>query len=314
MVESRVTAPEFSPESPLNPQSESLAAPLAAGLYLVATPIGNLGDLSFRALRILRSVAVIACEDTRVTAKLCQAYGVKTRRIRFDDHQAPAARQRLLAQIKAGQAVALVSDAGSPLVSDPGQELVREAVTQGIRIEVIPGASAVLTALLASGLPTQPFAFCGFVPRQNSQRRKDLSAVKDFPGTLVFFESPHRVAASLSAMAEVLGDRAAVVARELTKIYEEYRRGSLMELAEQLAVGTPLKGECVILVAPPVLEAVTYTEAELDRLLHQSLQRMSLRDAVQSLAEASGIPRRRLFSRALELQAEAAKVEEAHET
>ncbi|MCX8502001.1 MAG: 16S rRNA (cytidine(1402)-2'-O)-methyltransferase [Alphaproteobacteria bacterium] len=283
---------------------ESASDRLPPALYLVATPIGNLGDLSFRAVTILQSVAIIACEDTRVTAKLCHSFDIKTRRIRFDDHQSPEARQRLLAEITAGKSVALVSDAGSPLVSDPGQELVREAIAQAIRVEVIPGASAVLTALLGSGLPTQPFAFCGFIERQASRRTRQLAGVKNFPGTLVFFESPHRVAASLQFIAEVLGNRPAVVARELTKIYEEYRRGMPLKLAEQIEQGAPLKGEVVILLAPPEAAERAYSEPEVDSLLRQSLQLMSFRDAVQSVAAATGLSRRNLFSRALELQSE----------
>ncbi|MDI9408262.1 MAG: 16S rRNA (cytidine(1402)-2'-O)-methyltransferase [Candidatus Pacebacteria bacterium] len=281
---------------------ESEIRTLSAGLYLVATPIGNLGDMGLRAVETLRSVGLIACEDTRVTAKLCQAFDITTRRIRFDSHQPPEARARLLDQIAAGLAVALVSDAGSPLVSDPGQELVSEAIARGIKTEVIPGASAVMAALIGSGLPVQPFAFFGFPDRHRPTRLAQFTEVKDFNGTLVYFESPHRASASLFEMAEVMGDRQAVVARELTKIYEEYRRGTLRELAAQIDSGTPLKGECVIVIAPPILVTKKYTEAEIDGLILRGLTTMSLRDTVQTLADATGLPRRSLFTRALELQ------------
>ena len=291
--------------------SESSTKPLLPGLYLVATPIGNLGDLSYRAVEILRSVTVIACEDTRVTAKLCQAYGITTRRIRFDAHQPPEVRERLIADILAGQSLALVSDAGSPLVSDPGQELVTEAIAQGIKIEVIPGPSAVLAALLGSGLPVQPFAFCGFPDRHRSSRAKQFATMKEFPGSLVFFESPHRLAASLRELAEVMGNRPAVIARELTKIYEEYRRGRILDLAEAIETAGSIKGESVIIVAPPETVAKPYEAAEIDRMILQGLEQMSLRDTVQTLAEATGLPRRGLFTRALELQSNSTVQEES---
>ena len=278
--------------------------PLPAGLYLVATPIGNLGDISFRAVEILRSVNTIACEDTRVTGKLCQAFAITSRRIRFDAHQPPEVRSRLLDQIAAGQSVALVSDAGSPLVSDPGQELVTEAIARNLKVEVIPGASAVITALLGSGLPAQPFAFFGFPDRHRNSRLKQFTEVKDFSGTLIYFESPHRVAASLAEIAEVMGDRQAVVARELTKIYEEYRRGFLRQLAAEIESASPLKGECVILIAPPTVINKIYQDTEIDQMIRQGLLTMSLRDTVQTIAEATDLPRKRVFSRALVVQAE----------
>lgn len=281
---------------------ESKNQSLKPGLYLVATPIGNLGDIGFRAVETLRAVELIACEDTRVTGKLCQAFDIKTRRIRFDAHQPPAARARLLDQIAAGQSVALVSDAGSPLVSDPGQELVTEAIARGIRVEVIPGASALMSALMGSGLPVQPFGFFGFPDRHRSTRLAQFTEVKDFKGTVVYFESPHRVSASLTEMAEIMGNRPTVVAREMTKIYEEYRRGTLRELAAAIDAGTPLKGECVIVVAPPIQVSKKYDAAEIDGLILSGLATMSLRDTVQNLAEATGLPRRSLFTRALELQ------------
>lgn len=218
-------------------------------LYLVATPIGNLQDITLRALEILRSVAVIACEDTRVTRKLLDHYEIKTTVTSYHAHSDRNAAQRLLTRMEQGESVALVTDAGTPLLSDPGVELVAQAVERGVDVVPIPGASALLAALTASGLPTQRIQFLGFLPRSDSERREILSPLRSLPTTVVVYESPRRLFATLEALKRSLGDRRAVVARELTKHFETFERGSLSALAERFEA--PPKGEVVIVVGPP---------------------------------------------------------------
>ena len=274
-----------------------LAAP---GLYLVATPIGNLGDITLRALELLRSVEIVACEDTRVTGKLLAAHGISARMVPYHEHNAARARPQLIAALARGGSIALVSDAGSPLVSDPGHKLVREAVALGFPVSAAPGPSAVLAALQLSGLPSERFLFAGFLPAKTAARRKALAELAGIAATLVLFETAPRLVASLADMAELLGARQAAVARELTKLYEEVRRAPLAELVLHYREAGPPKGELVIVVGPPAAEALP-DEAMLDRMLAAALSEASLRDAVERVTAASGLPRRRVYARALAL-------------
>ena len=269
------------------------------GHYLVATPIGNLGDLSVRARDILAAAALIACEDTRVTGRLLAANGLSTKMTSYHDHSSSGTRDRLIQTLNDGKIVALVSDAGTPLISDPGYRLVSAAVEAGIYVTAAPGPSAPLTALVLSGLPTDRFLFAGFLPSKGGPRRTALREVAAVPATLIFLESPRRIAASLAAMKDVLGDRPAAVARELTKMYEEVRRGGLCELAERYAAENSPKGEIVVVVGPPGDDAPGYVNV--DELLSEALSTMSIRDAAAWVAVATGLSRREIYSRALEL-------------
>jgi 16S rRNA (cytidine1402-2'-O)-methyltransferase len=282
------------------PFGSPLPAPRAKpGLYLVATPIGNLGDVTLRALEILAGADVIACEDTRVTRKLTGRFGIATPLTPYHEHNAAAARPKLLARLAEGQAVALVSDAGTPLISDPGYRLVREAVAAGRRVTVLPGASSVLTALSLAGLPTDRFFFEGFLPPKPAARQKRIAQLARIPATLVLFETGPRIAAALADLAAGLGVRDAAICRELTKLHEEVRRGTLDALAADYAAGRETRGEFVIVIAPPGEQAVA--PGDLDALLRQALARASLKDAVGEVALATGRPRREVYRRALAL-------------
>ena len=269
------------------------------GLYLVATPIGNLGDLSARAREILAAADLIACEDTRVTGRLLSANGLSTRMASYHDHSSSNVRDRLIQTLNDGKIVALVSDAGTPLVSDPGYRLVSAAVEAGIYVTAAPGPSAPLTALVLSGLPTDRFLFAGFLPSKDGPRRTALRDVATVPATLIFLESSRRLAASLAAMGDILGDRPAAVARELTKMYEEVRRGGLSDLAERYAAEDPPKGEIVVVVGPPGEDSAE--AVDVDQLLTEALSTMSVRDAAASVTAATGLPRKEVYSRALAL-------------
>jgi len=275
---------------------------LEPGLYIVATPIGNMADISARALEVLGAASIIACEDTRVTAKLLQRHGLKTPMLRYDEHSAGRARPRIMDRLGAGEVVALVSDAGTPLISDPGYKLVEAALEAGIEIIPIPGASAVLAALAGSGLPTDRFLFAGFLPSKQGKRRTELAELAAVPATLVLLESPRRLAASLADMADVLGPRPAAVARELTKRYEEFRRGKLDDLAAAYAAEDSPKGEIVVVVGPPGGDAPVF---DLDAALTAILPDHSVREAAALVAAKSGLPKRTVYARALELKAEA---------
>jgi 16S rRNA (cytidine1402-2'-O)-methyltransferase len=274
-------------------------APLEPGLYLVATPIGNLRDVTLRALDVLAAADLVLAEDTRVTAKLLSAYGLSKKLERHDEHAAERATPRIVEALKAGATVALVSDAGTPLVSDPGFHLAREAIAAGVRVYPIPGASAPLAALTVAGLPSDRFMFVGFPPPKSAGRRtffEDLAAVR---ATLIFFEGGSRLAASLADMAAVFGDRPACVCRELTKLYETVTRGSLAELAADPAFAEP-KGELVILVGPGA--AVAARPEDADRALADALKRLGPGEAASEVAKALGLPRRDLYRRAIEMQ------------
>lgn len=282
------------------PFGSAIPAPAAKpGLYLVATPIGNLGDITLRALEVLAGADVIACEDTRVTRKLTDRYGIATPLTPYHEHNATEARPKLLARLSEGQSVALVSDAGTPLISDPGYRLVRDAVEAGHAVTALPGASSVLTALSLSSLPTDRFFFEGFLPPKQVARQKRVAALASIPATLVLFETGPRIAESLADLASGLGAREAAVCRELTKLHEEVRRGPLDRLANEYASGAETRGEFVIVIAPPLEQEMG--AGELDDLLRQALTRVSTKEAVAEVALATGRPRREVYRRALEL-------------
>ena len=275
--------------------------PVGGGLYLVATPIGNLRDISLRALDLLGAADVVACEDTRVTAKLMARYRLTAPRVPYHEHNAERMRPHLIERLKAGAVVALVSDAGTPLISDPGYKLVRAALAEGIPVTALPGASSALTALVLSGLPSDRFLFAGFLSPKSAARRRELSELGAVPATLVLFETAPRLAAALGDMAEILGDRPAAVARELTKLYEEVRHGGLAELAAHYRESGPPKGELVIVIAPPAAAQSEATDGALDAALGAALATMSVKDASAVVASATGRPRRLVYQRALAL-------------
>jgi len=279
------------------------------GLYIVPTPIGNLRDITLRGLDILRAAELIACEDTRVTGRLLQAYGLETPMTPYHDHNAARKRPALLRRLAEGARVALVSDAGTPLIADPGFRLVQEAVQAGIPVTALPGASAALVALAVSGLPTDRFLFLGFLPSRAGQRDRALAEVAGLRASLIIYESPRRLTASLAAMAGVLGEREAVVARELTKRFEEIRRGTLSALAGHYAAAGAPRGEVVIVIAPPGAKA-TASDAECDDLLAEAMETHSLRDAASLVSAQTGLPRRAVYDRALRLNRADADTEE----
>jgi 16S rRNA (cytidine1402-2'-O)-methyltransferase len=270
-----------------------LQSPLAPGLYVVATPIGNLGDVTLRALSVLARADLILCEDTRHSRTLLAHFAITGVTRPYHEHNASRERPRILADLAAGKRVALVSDAGTPLISDPGWKLVREAVDAGHRVEALPGASAALTALQVAGLPTDAFFFAGFLPPREGARRSRLAELQAVPGTLIFFEAPSRLADTLTDLAAVLGDRPAAIARELTKLHEEVRRAPLSQLAAGLGDGRAVKGEVVLLVGPPRQREVS--DAEIAERLKPALAEMSLRDAAKALADALGVPKSRVY-------------------
>ncbi len=272
----------------------------APGLHIVGTPIGNLRDVTLRALDVLRGVDLIVCEDTRVTRKLLSAYAIKARLTVYHDHNADRVRPALIARLKAGESLALVTDAGMPLISDPGYKLVREAVASGVAVTVVPGPSATIAALSLSGLPPDRFLCAGFLPARPAARQTALDRLRLVDATLLFFESPRRLAECLGELLAAFGDRPAAVAREITKLYEEVRRGCLSELAAYYRDAGPPRGEIVIVVGPP-LETVATPEADLDDRLRVALAAMSHRDAAALVAAATGLPRRQVYARALAL-------------
>jgi 16S rRNA (cytidine1402-2'-O)-methyltransferase len=281
----------------------SEAEPLAPGLHIVATPIGNLRDITIRALATLAAADAILAEDTRVTRTLLAHYGITTPLLAYHEHSNDAVRERMVARLRAGEALALVSDAGTPLVSDPGYKLVQAAIEAGIAITPVPGPSAVMTALVAAGLPTDRFFFEGFLPQKAGTRRNRLEALVQVPGTLVLFESPHRLPEMLADAAAVLGpDRPAAVTRELTKLYETVRRDTLGSLSERFAQDGPPKGEIVVIIgAATAPERTVEGDAALDALLRTALERHSIKDAASLVADETGQPRRLVYTRALAL-------------
>ncbi|MEX2451701.1 MAG: 16S rRNA (cytidine(1402)-2'-O)-methyltransferase [Rhodospirillales bacterium] len=274
---------------------------LSPGLHIVATPIGNAADITLRALETFRNADVIACEDTRVTGKLLHLHGIKADLTAYHEHNAARVRPVLIKRLKNGEIVALASDAGTPLINDPGYKLVEACQAEGIPVTAEPGASAVLAALVVSGLPTDRFLFAGFLPAKQAARTRTLEILRAVPATLVLMESPRRLAATLADMARVLGPRAAAVARELTKLHEEIRRGTLDALAAHYAGAGAPKGEAMIVAAPPREEAEPDAD-DLDALIRDALRRTTVRDAVREIVEATGAARRTVYARALEIE------------
>ncbi|MHA1559968.1 MAG: 16S rRNA (cytidine(1402)-2'-O)-methyltransferase [Alphaproteobacteria bacterium] len=278
------------------------AEPIPPGLYITATPIGNLGDVTLRALETLAAADLLACEDTRVTSRLTQHYGISTPLIAYHEHNAERQRPRILAAIGEGSAVALVSDAGTPLISDPGYRLVIDSIAAGHDIIPIPGASAMLAGLVGAGLPTDRFLFAGFLPTKATARRKKLADLSSLTATLIFYEAPRRVAATLADMAATLGrDRQATVARELTKLFETFRRGTLDALAGAFSIEAPPKGEVTIIVGPPPADVPD--QVEIDTLLRQRMKQVSLAEAVAEVTTATGAARKLVYRRALAVNA-----------
>ncbi|WP_291843798.1 16S rRNA (cytidine(1402)-2'-O)-methyltransferase [Maricaulis sp.] len=273
---------------------------LGPGLYLVSTPIGNLRDITLRALDVLGQADRVLAEDTRVTRRLLDAYGLRVELTAYHDHNGERVRPRILADLAAGKRVALVSDAGTPLVSDPGYKLARDAIAADIPVIAIPGASAVLAALAIAGLPTDCFTFAGFPPQRTGPREAWLDAFRHVPGSLVFYEGVSRLPAMVASLAKVLGDRPAAVCRELTKLHEEARRGSLTELAAHYAEAGPPRGEVVIVVGPPAAD--DWDAGRIDVALRAALEDMRVKEAASHVAEASGWPRRDVYARALALK------------
>ncbi len=270
---------------------------------MAATPIGNLGDISLRALEVLGAADVIACEDTRVTSRLLHRYAIATPLTPYHDHNATAARPRLLRRLSAGEVVVLVADGGTPLISDPGYRLVRAAIAAGVQVTSLPGPSAVTAALSIAGLPTDRFLFAGFLPSRPTARRRALAELAAVPASLVLFESPRRLASSLADMAATLGPREAAVGRELTKKFEEVRRGRLDALAAEYAAQPPPRGEIVLVIAPPGRPpALAATAPNTDALLRAALRDTPPARAAAEVARATGIARRVLYARALELR------------
>lgn len=281
--------------------SEFTAPPgLPPGLIVVATPIGNASDIGLRALEILRAAHVIACEDTRVSAKLLAIHGIKTPTLSYHEHNAQQQRPRLMERLKNGETVALISDAGTPLISDPGYKLITACLDDDIALTAAPGPSSVLTALVLSGLPTDRFFFQGFVPSKAAARRRVLAEIALVPGTLVIMESAKRLAAMLGAATEIMGPRPCAVTRELTKKFEEVRRGTLDDLAEHYRTNGPPKGEVTVVIGPPTATEAP-DEAEVDARLGEALETLSVRDAAAMVASDTGLPKRQIYARALAL-------------
>lgn len=277
------------------------ARPLEPALYLVATPIGNLGDMTLRALETLAGADVLACEDTRVTRVLLDRFGITGRPYAYHEHNANEVGPKLIAALKEGRSVALVSDAGTPLVSDPGYRLGQLAIEAGHRVVPIPGASAPLAALVGSGLPADAFLFAGFLPVKEKGRRDRLAELSKIPSTLIFFESPHRISDTLTIAADVLGaDRAACVCRELTKTFEEFRRGTLGDLAAQYSDAT-VKGEIVLVVAPPAFDDIP-AAVDVDIMLRELALSMPATKAAAEAARLTGLSRKDLYQRLIELK------------
>jgi 16S rRNA (cytidine1402-2'-O)-methyltransferase len=280
---------------------ERLAAPKAApGLYLVATPIGNLGDITLRALETLAGVDIIACEDTRITRRLTERYAISARLTPYHEHNAAEMRPKILAQLAQGASIALVSDAGTPLISDPGFKLVREASSAGFSVVALPGPSSVLAALSVAALPTNRFFFEGFLPPKQAARRARLTELARLDATLVLFESGSRVQETLADLAAIMGARDAAICREMTKLHEEIKRSTLAGLAQSAAT-LETRGEFVLVIGPQAEGSQAMTADEVDNLLRERLARDSVKDAVAHAVEVSGRPRREIYARALEL-------------
>jgi 16S rRNA (cytidine1402-2'-O)-methyltransferase len=269
-------------------------------LYVVATPIGNLSDITMRAIDTLKTVELIACEDTRVSRKLCQHYHITAPLIAYHDHNADRSVPMIVERLQQGAQIALISDAGTPLISDPGYSLLSAVIAAGIRVIPIPGASSMISALSAAGLPTDAVFFGGFLPSKQQARMTRFTELCAIPATLVLFESSHRLAVSLQDAAAVMGDRHAVIAREMTKLYEEFRRDTLVNLATHYLKHPEVKGEVVMVIAPPVALPLQHTQAI--PLLKALLPHYSLKDASAMVATAMQLPRHTIYDVALSLK------------
>jgi 16S rRNA (cytidine1402-2'-O)-methyltransferase len=297
MPQDRDRRPDFPTASGTTPEKVRLAP----GLHVVATPIGNLGDVTLRALSVLASADLVLCEDTRVTRKLLDRYGLRPALLAYHEHNAAAMRPRVLTRLGEGAAVALVSDAGTPLISDPGYKLVEAAIAAEHKIFPIPGASAALAALVAAGQPTDRFFFEGFLPAKAGQRKTRITELASIPATLVLYESGPRLAATLTDLAAGLGGRSAAVCRELTKAFEEVRRGALEALAAHYADSAGPKGEIVIVVGPPDAKTAAVPSDKLDEKIKLALATHSTKDAAETVAAETGMKRRAVYQRALAL-------------
>jgi 16S rRNA (cytidine1402-2'-O)-methyltransferase len=307
MMETEPDASDPPSAYPCDAPDDSTGAAKTPGLVLVSTPIGNLGDMTMRGMAALRGAALVLCEDTRTTSRLLSHYGIAARTEALHEHNEDARIPDILARIRGGARVALVSDAGTPLVSDPGFRLVRAAIAAGLAVEAAPGANAATMALTLSGLPPHPFYFHGFLPPRAAARQAVLGGLRGaelagLSATLIFYEAPHRVAETLADLHGAFGDRPACVARELTKRFEEVRRDGLASLAAHYAANQ-IRGEVTLVVGPAPAEAAT--EADLDALLRTALGTQSLREAASLVAQATGLPRKTVYARALALKADA---------
>ena len=271
------------------------------GLHVTATPIGHLGDITLRALETLAGADEIYCEDTRVTAKLTLRYGIRTPLKPYHDHNAAKLRPHIIARLKEGAALALVSDAGTPLVSDPGYKLIAAVIAEDLPLHVLPGASAPLTALIQSGLPPDRFTFLGFLPEKQGERRRRLEALKEMDSTLIAFESPHRITATLADIAAIMPGRAVAVTRELTKLHEEILRGAAAEIASALAAREAVKGEITLVIGPPA-DAQMHDEAAIDRELIAASSELAPSAAAALVARRTGLPKKDLYARLLALK------------
>lgn len=272
------------------------------GLYIIATPIGNLQDITLRALDVLKHAQLIACEDTRVSHKLLNHYGITAKTLSYNDHNGAARRPTLLKALREGHIVALISDAGTPLISDPGYKLVNAVREDGHFITALPGASSVLTALCLSGLPSDQFFFAGFLPVKAGAKKTSIEALKTIPGTLILFESARRLINTLSALHDILGNRNAAVMRELTKRYEEVKTESLETLIAHYETHGEPKGEIVIAIAPPLSTFAPLTDEDIEAKLQKLLKKHSVKDAASILAKESGKPRKELYAKAQALK------------
>lgn len=280
------------------------SAVVVPGLHIVSTPIGNLADISLRALATLRASDLIICEDTRVTAKIKSVFAITTPLLCYNDHNAPKTLPRIMDFLKNGKTISLVSDAGTPTISDPGYKLVNYAIQERIFVTSVPGASAMLAALPASGLPTDKFLFIGFLPVKKMAKQNFLRDLKEFKATLIFYESARRLSSTVQTMADILAPRSAVIARELTKKYEEFIRGDLSALALKTTEQIERKGEFVILVGPPQSESQPNKDA-VDQMLLEALSDKTLRDAVNIVVKETGAKRKDVYLRALDLKEKA---------
>lgn len=278
------------------------AQTLPPALYITATPIGNRGDITLRGLEVLKTADRVLCEDTRVTRKLLGLYGVSRPLVAYHDHNADAMRPKVLEWLAAGESVALVSDAGTPLISDPGFKLARDCRAAGVKVTALPGASALLAALAVAGQPTDRFLFMGFLSAKAGARRAELAEVAALRATLVLYESPRRLAALLADAAAALPGREAVVCRELTKLFEEVTAMPIADLARHYAEIEPPKGEAVVVIGPPPADAAAWSAAAVDAALRTALETLSVKDAAAAVAKEAGLPRKTLYARAMELK------------